>query len=361
MRGGSRSKNRLLFSTSAPAVMKEESSYFKQRANDSLAIAGPSTMKYFGGLKFRDLQDGMQKVVFVLGGPGAGKGTQSELLLQNYPCVHLSAGQLLREETAKAESPHAALIEECLVAGKIVPVEISLALLQNAMQEAPGKSLVFLVDGFPRNFDNLEGWTHCMKEVAMVWGALVYQCPLPILEQRILERAKASGRSDDNLESIRKRFTTFEDETVPIIDTLRLVGVETFLQVFDVRGDQPLERVWQDTQDIMNSIVGDDVIAANSKLLKAVATGDLNLYRSLCAEEMFATNSPSEVMIVQEGNGDFPEVNVSNAEVNFISGTRISLTYDRVSKTATFKETRVWSHQGLGWKMVHFSRSPIST
>lgn len=82
------------------------------------AIAGPSVMKDFGGLSFCDSSD-RYRVVFVLGGPGAGKGTQSDLLLKEYPCVHLSAGQLLRDETKKEDSPHAALIEECIVAGKV--------------------------------------------------------------------------------------------------------------------------------------------------------------------------------------------------------------------------------------------------
>lgn len=92
----------------------------------------------------------------------------------------------MRDEAQKKDgsSEHAALIEECLVAGKIVPVEISLSLLQKAMREAEGNdSLVFLIDGFPRNFDNLEGWTRCMTrtmndndnaatDAAAVWGVL---------------------------------------------------------------------------------------------------------------------------------------------------------------------------------------------
>jgi hypothetical protein len=178
------------------------------------------------------------------------------------------------------------------------------------------------------------------------------------LEQRIIERGKASGRSDDNIESLRKRFKTFQDETVPVIDTLRLVQDETLLKVFDVSGDQRLEQVWQDTQEVMNSIIANDVLAVNMKLLEAVATENVDLYRSLSADEMFGTESPAEVMFAQEGRGDFSEIIVSNAQLDFISGTKVSLTYERASSTATVRETRVWSHQGNGWKMVHFSRAP---
>lgn len=358
-RGGSSWSNRLS-SSSTPTesmAMKEDSSYLADKAMAFLPVAGSSVLKSFGGLKYRD-GSSEENVVFVLGGPGAGKGTQSELLLENYPCVHLSAGQLLREETTKKDSPHASLIEECLVAGKIVPVEISLSLLQKAMQESSGKSLVFLVDGFPRNFDNLEGWTRCMSGVACVSGVLVYQCPLSILEKRILERGKASGRSDDNIESLRKRFKTFQDETSPVIEALRIVQDETLLQVFDVSGDQPLEQVWKDTQKVMNSIIANDVLAANMKLLEAIEAGDVDLYRNLTAGEMYDGNrSPAEVMLAQEGRGEFPDIRISNAELDFIAGTKVSLSYERASTTGKVRETRVWSHQGTGWKMVHFSRA----
>jgi UMP-CMP kinase len=330
------------------------------KAKESLSIAGSCTMKDFGGLSYRESSN-EYRVLFVLGGPGAGKGTQCEKLIENYPCVHLSAGQLLRDETTKPNSKYAKLIDECLVAGKIVPVEISLSLLKNAMEEASGKSLIFLVDGFPRNFDNLEGWTGVMPTCSIVLGVLNFQCPISVLEKRILERAKASGRSDDNLTSLRKRFTTFEKETIPVVDTLRLVQDETSLQVVDIQGDQPLESVWQETQTHMNSFLAHDVISANTQLLRAVETQNIDLYTSLCAEEMFSTHdSPENVMQAQEGNGN--DVTVRNAKIEFITGTKASVSYDRVIGSVAIRETRIWSHQGVkGWRMIHFSRSPASS
>lgn len=296
--------------------------------------------------------------------------------------MHLSAGQLLREEAQKkGTSPHAALIEECLVEGKIVPVEISLTLLQNAMREAHGKSLIFLIDGFPRNFDNLEGWTQCMAGVADVWGALYYQCPLSVLEQRVMARSKDSGRSDDNLESLRRRFKTFEDETVPVINTLRLVEKDnkSLLKVLDIAGDQSLEQVWEDTQKSLNSFVVNDVMSSNVQLLEAVATNDVDTYRSLCADELFETITSSKegmgknghqssggealnIMRIHEGKvGEFTQINAKCAELVFVTGTKVSLSYDRTSDLGTtFRETRIWSHQGpKGWRMVYFLRSAM--
>ena len=340
-------------STDAPV---ESNALVAQKAKESLAIAGSSSVQYFGGLPYVETPDDKYRVVFVLGGPGAGKGTQSELILDSYPCVHLSAGELLRQETTKPESPNAELIKECLVSGKIVPVEVSLTLLQNAMQEASGQSLVFLVDGFPRNFDNLEGWTRCMKNVAVVRGALVFQCPLDVLEARIMERAKDSGRSDDNLESLRKRFGTFQGDTEPVIEALRLVQDETPLKVADIRGNQPLEKVWEDTQEWMNEFISSDVLSCNARLLQAVAAQDEKEYQKLCAEEMFTDKSPASVMAEQEGGTSSQEI--CNTELEFISGTKVVVTYDRGDGDETIREQRIWSYQGAkGWRSVHFSRT----
>jgi UMP-CMP kinase len=104
-------------------------------------------------------------VIFVLGGPGSGKGTQSERLSSTFGYVHLSAGELLRQER-ESSSPEGALIEEYLREGRIVPVELSLGLLKKAMV-ASGATR-FLIDGFPRNQDNLEGWQRVMGNEAEV-------------------------------------------------------------------------------------------------------------------------------------------------------------------------------------------------
>lgn len=365
-----------------------KSDEFEKRALESISIASggttPASMKSFGGLTYRDSSSSKSsslfRVVFILGGPGAGKGTQCERLIQNYPCHHLSAGQLLRDEAEKKDgsSEHAALIEECLVAGKIVPVEISLSLLQNAMREVEGNdSLIFLIDGFPRNFDNLEGWTRCMTrdennddsshDAAAVLGVLSYDCPLSILEERVMKRSKDSGRSDDNLESLRRRFKTFQMETVPVVDTLKIIDEKTssLLKVVEIEGQKSLEEVWEETQKNMNSFIATDVLSANMRLLEAVANKDANSYRALCSDEMFSEtegnkikNSLSVMEAQEAGDSQIVEIKVKCAEMTFITGKKVSVSYDRTSDSGiSFRETRVWSHKGpKGWRMVHFYR-----
>lgn len=94
-------------------------------------------------------------VVYVLGGPGAGKGTQCAKLVEHKDFVHLSAGDLLRAEQNREGSKVGQLIKEYIREGTIVPSEVTIGLLKTAMQEevnTKGKSR-FLIDGFPRKLD----------------------------------------------------------------------------------------------------------------------------------------------------------------------------------------------------------------
>lgn len=98
------------------------------------------------------------EVLFILGGPGAGKGTVCKDIVKKYGYVHLSAGDLLREERTKPDAEFGDIIETHIKNGTIVPVEITCSLIERAMQQSQAEPKRFLVDGFPRNQDNLEGW-----------------------------------------------------------------------------------------------------------------------------------------------------------------------------------------------------------
>jgi len=119
------------------------------------------------------------------------------------------------------------LIEEYITAGKIVPVVITVKLLQKAMNEntvTSGK-VNFLIDGFPRSLENWNGYQEIFgKEEKDMPTMVFFECPLEELEKRILGRAKYSGRSDDNVESMRKRFNTYKEETMPTVEVFRKAG-----------------------------------------------------------------------------------------------------------------------------------------
>ncbi|XP_059608721.1 UMP-CMP kinase [Phlebotomus argentipes] len=160
-------------------------------------------------------------VVFVLGAPGSGKGTQCEKIMKKFDYVHLSAGDLLREERNREGSEYGELIENYIRNGKIVPVDVTCALLENAMNQnmkVSGKDC-FLVDGFPRNKDNVDGWQRRMSDKVNLKFVLVFNCPEDACVERCINRGKSgSNRSDDNIDSLKKRFDTFVNDSMPIIN-----------------------------------------------------------------------------------------------------------------------------------------------
>jgi len=160
-------------------------------------------------------------VVFVLGGPGSGKGTQCAKISKKYGYTHLSAGDLLREER-NSGSPLATMINEFIVQGKIVPAEVTINLLKNAMTTSGNKK--FLIDGFPRNMENMEAWYTIMEATCTVDFVLFFDCPEDVMRERLLERGKTSGRNDDNVATIIKRFQTFQIESVPVMKALQRIG-----------------------------------------------------------------------------------------------------------------------------------------
>jgi UMP-CMP kinase len=190
------------------------------------------------------------QIVFVLGGPGAGKGTQCELLVENYSeWTHLSAGDLLRAERKQG----GALGDEInakIAAGRLVPAEITVRCLKKAMLQAFERNgcTKFLIDGFPRNQDNVTVWDRQMPnhDVSCI---LFFDCPEEVLVGRLLERGQTSGRTDDNLHVIRKRFQTFQQESYPIVQFYESQG-----KVKRIPSDQSVEQVFTVVQDIFDSM-----------------------------------------------------------------------------------------------------------
>jgi UMP-CMP kinase len=182
-------------------------------------------------------------VVFFLGGPGSGKGTQSANLVKDYGFVHLSAGDLLRAEQVREGSQYGELIREYIREGKIVPMEVTVALLSNAMADSlatspppAGTKARFLVDGFPRKLDQAVFFeeTVCPSELV-----LFLDCPEDVMESRLLKRGETSGRDDDNAASIRKRFHTFVETSMPVVEDFEKKG-----KVVSVKADSSVEEVY---------------------------------------------------------------------------------------------------------------------
>lgn len=186
-------------------------------------------------------------VIFVLGGPGAGKGTQCENIVRDFGYVHLSAGELLREERQRPGSQFGEEIETHIKNGTIVPVQITCSLLKRAM-ESSGKDR-FLIDGFPRNHDNLDGWNKEMSGVATVIRVLFFNCPEEVCVERCLSRGKTSGRTDDNEESLKKRIKTYNESTMLIIEHYRKLNL-----VSEINAGSSREAVFEDVKKVLNDL-----------------------------------------------------------------------------------------------------------
>ncbi|KAG7488214.1 hypothetical protein MATL_G00030380 [Megalops atlanticus] len=190
------------------------------------------------------------QVIFVLGGPGAGKGTQCAKIVENYGYTHLSAGDLLRAERAREGSEFGQLIDSYIKDGKIVPVEITINLLRKAMEETmqlDQEKFRFLIDGFPRNQDNLQGWTSVMEGKANVKFVLFFDCSDQVCIERCLERGKSSGRTDDNRESLEKRIQTYLQSTRPIIELYQQQG-----KVRTVDASRNVDEVFADVKALLD-------------------------------------------------------------------------------------------------------------
>ncbi|XP_045778096.1 UMP-CMP kinase [Maniola jurtina] len=190
----------------------------------------------------------LPEVVFVLGAPGAGKGTQCSFISKEFGFVHLSAGDLLREERQRPGSEYGEMIEEKIRNGEIVPVEVTCSLIHKAMQKS-GKTR-FLIDGFPRNKDNLDGWERVMSDKTKLLFVLFFECCRDLCTERCLGRGAAgSGRSDDNLESLQKRFNTYLNATMPIIEHYEHKGL-----VHRVNAESAPEVVFEDVKKLFNKL-----------------------------------------------------------------------------------------------------------
>ncbi|KAM0918290.1 hypothetical protein ACQ4PT_008876 [Festuca glaucescens] len=177
-------------------------------------------------------------VVFVLGGPGSGKGTQCSNIVEHFGFTHLSAGELLRTEI-KSGSENGAMIDNIIKEGNIVPSEITIKLLQEAMIKSENDK--FLIDGFPRNEENRAAFENVIKISPDF--VLFFDCSEEEMGRRLLGRNQ--GRSDDNIETIRKRFGVFVASSLPVIQYYDSKGM-----VKKINAAKPIAEVFEDVKTI---------------------------------------------------------------------------------------------------------------
>jgi adenylate kinase len=152
-------------------------------------------------------------VIWVLGGPGCGKGTQCDQIVAKYGFTHLSSGDLLREEL-KSGSDRAKILDEIMKKGDLVPLFVVLDLLAEAMIAKLGGSKGFLIDGYPREVAQGQEFE---KEILPCSQILYFDVSDETMTARLLNRGKTSGRADDNEDTIKLRLATFHKHSKPVV------------------------------------------------------------------------------------------------------------------------------------------------
>tara|TARA_B100000242_G_scaffold282611_1_gene244042 strand:+ start:118 stop:666 length:549 start_codon:yes stop_codon:yes gene_type:complete len=152
----------------------------------------------------------MKKHLLFLGAPGAGKGTQAELLSQNYSYLHLSTGELLRKEI-EMKTILGRKVKDIINSGELVSDEL---VLQIVRQNLDKNNKGWILDGYPRNLSQVKSLNEVLAEINQPLEIVFY---LDIPEEVLIKRLLLRGRKDDTEETIIKRIKIYKETTEPLI------------------------------------------------------------------------------------------------------------------------------------------------
>lgn len=185
----------------------------------------------------------------LFGPPGAGKGTQSQKLIEKYQLVHLSTGDLLRNEIAK--ETHLGLEAKKLMdEGQLGPDAVVIGMISNKLKDnADSKGFIF--DGFPRTVAQAEALDTLLdNHQEKISGMIALEVNEDELEKRLLLRGKDSGRADDaNPEIIRKRIIEYKTKTTPVANYYQEQG-----KLSTVNGIGSVEEIFSEISTIVDQM-----------------------------------------------------------------------------------------------------------
>ncbi len=156
--------------------------------------------------------------LILFGPPGSGKGTQAAHLVERYGLVHISTGDLFRQEIGNG-TPLGKEAQAYISRGELVPDHITIGMLRNKVEAHP-EAHGFIFDGFPRTIPQAEALDRLMaEEGAAIHLLIALEVEDEEIVRRIKGRAAISGRADDANESIiRNRIAVYKNETAPVFD-----------------------------------------------------------------------------------------------------------------------------------------------
>ncbi|MBR5893461.1 MAG: adenylate kinase [Bacteroidaceae bacterium] len=188
--------------------------------------------------------------IVIFGAPGSGKGTQSERIVEKYSLNHISTGDVLRAEIA-AGSELGKTAKEIIDNGQLIPDELMVSILA-AKLDALKDSKGVIFDGFPRTIAQAEALKKMLNARGEDVTAMIeLDVPEEELMTRLLLRGQASGRADDNEETIKKRLVVYNEQTSPLKEWYKNDGKHCY-----INGLGELDRIFADIVAAIDSKIG---------------------------------------------------------------------------------------------------------
>ncbi len=198
---------------------------------------------------YKLISDKKMKNIVLFGPPGAGKGTQAEVLKNKYDLVHISTGDVFRYNI-KNQTNLGMLAKSYMDKGDLVPDEVTINMLKTEVEKHPNVK-GFIFDGFPRTVLQAEALDRFLAEKGQEINAMVaLEVPEELLVQRLLNRGKTSGRPDDQDESkIRNRFNEYQTKTAVLKDYY-----EAQNKYYGVNGVGDIEEISQRLSEVFDTL-----------------------------------------------------------------------------------------------------------
>ena len=185
----------------------------------------------------------------IFGAPGSGKGTQSEKLIETYGLFHISTGEVLRDQIAKG-TELGKTADKFISNGQLIPDELMVNILSDLLDSNPATRDGVIFDGFPRTIPQAVALNEMLaKRGAQVNAVVGLEVADDELIDRLIKRGVESGRSDDNLETIKKRLAVYHNQTQPLRDFYVNEG-----KYLSIKGSGSIDDIFADLKKSIDAI-----------------------------------------------------------------------------------------------------------